>query len=653
MLTHRIWHKIVKNIIFIIANTKRTTKGISFMAEIEEKQNENLLKKKRIRERYKGVSEDILDVIPANPTEDFYRSEVHKRVAVYARVSTDDPNQTSSYELQKNHYEDFVNSRANWDLVGIYADEGISGTSLQHRDSFLRMISDCRAGKIDLIVTKSVSRFARNIIDCIGYVRQLKAADPPIGVFFETENIFTLDENSEMSLSFIATLAQEESHTKSEIMNASIEMRFKRGIFLTPVLLGYDHDEDGNLVVNEDEAKTVRLIFFSYLYGYSASQIADALTELERYTKKGNQNWSSGSVLQILTNERYCGDVLARKTFTPNYLNHKSKKNNHDRNQYRQKEHHDAIISREDFFAVQKLIRNAKYGNKGYFPEMHVMTTGILKGFVTIHPKWAGFSEEDYYLACSSINDGVTLIPSKPLELSVRKGSVDLSGYELVRTQFMSTSRKVACKVSSSLLVFNKTAIMKINDAESVELLVHPEKRLLAVRKASENSRYKVRWCKKNLNETTPVPISGNAFLPTIFRLIGWKHDGLYKVYGYYHEKDDETILLFNLAEATMLLNEEELFYQNSTESESVLSETGTQKRRRKITAFPTEWADSFGEKYYKSLATYNETEDALDDWISDENGEIFMTDTSDFTTHSEAASQINTILKEIGAYNE
>ena len=322
------------------------------MKENEEKLRDTQLIKQRIRERYKGVSEDVLDVIPATPQEDFYKSEVQKRVAVYARVSTDDPNQTSSYELQKNHYEDMVSRRANWELVDIYADEGISGTSLQHRDNFLRMIKDCQDGKIDLIVTKSVSRFARNIIDCIGYVRQLKASDPPIGVFFETENIFTLDENSEMSLSFIATLAQEESHTKSEIMNASIEMRFKRGIFLTPPLLGYDKDDDGNLVINEEEANTVRLIFFSYLYGYSTQQIADALTQLSLYTKKGNQTWSAGTVLQILTNERYCGDVLARKTFTPNYLNHKSKKNNHDRNQYRQKDHHEGIISRADFFVL-------------------------------------------------------------------------------------------------------------------------------------------------------------------------------------------------------------------------------------------------------------------------------------------------------------
>ena len=154
------------------------------MKDNEEKLRDTQLIKQRIRERYKGVSEDVLDVIPATPQEDFYKSDVQKRVAVYARVSTDDPNQTSSYELQKNHYEDMVSRRANWELVDIYADEGISGTSLQHRDNFLRMIKDCQDGKIDLIVTKSVSRFARNIIDCIGYVRQLKASDPPIGVFF-------------------------------------------------------------------------------------------------------------------------------------------------------------------------------------------------------------------------------------------------------------------------------------------------------------------------------------------------------------------------------------------------------------------------------------------------------------------------------------
>jgi DNA invertase Pin-like site-specific DNA recombinase len=274
------------------------------MNESKVKSNTDEIKKSKIRARYKGIDTENLDVIPAIPQVNFYEDDREKRVAVYARVSTDDPRQTSSYELQKNHYIDIVNQHPGWKLVDIYADEGISGTSLQHRDAFIRMIADCRAGKINLIITKSVSRFARNVLDCIGYVRQLAAMNPPVGVLFETENIYTLNSNSEMSLSFISTLAQEESHNKSEIMNASIEMRFRRGIFLTPPLLGYDQDDDGNLVVNEEEAKTVRLVFFMYLYGYTCQQIAKTLAKLGRRTKKDNTTWSAGSVLQILQNER-------------------------------------------------------------------------------------------------------------------------------------------------------------------------------------------------------------------------------------------------------------------------------------------------------------------------------------------------------------
>ena len=156
-------------------------------------------KKAKIRERYKGVDPDQLEIIPARRQTDVFDDEIYKRVAVYARVSTDDPRQTSSYELQKNYYTDMVSRHSNWDLVDIYADEGISGTSLKKRDSFNRMIADCKAGKIDLIVTKSVSRFARNIVDCISIVRMLSAMTPPVEVFFETEHINTLNDKTEMS----------------------------------------------------------------------------------------------------------------------------------------------------------------------------------------------------------------------------------------------------------------------------------------------------------------------------------------------------------------------------------------------------------------------------------------------------------------------
>ena len=622
------------------------------MDEHEEKLNDNDLKKQRIRERYKGVNEDVLDVIPATPHEDFYKSEVHKRVAVYARVSTDDPNQTSSYELQKNHYEDLVNRRSNWELVDIYADEGISGTSLQHRDSFLRMIADCREGKIDLIVTKSVSRFARNIIDCIGYVRQLKSADPPIGVFFETENIFTLDENSEMSLSFIATLAQEESHTKSEIMNSSIEMRFKRGIFLTPKLLGYDHDDEGNLVINEDEAKTVRLIFFSYLYGYSSQQIADALTSLERLTKKGNMFWSAGSVLQILSNERYCGDVLARKTFTPNYLNHKSKKNNHERNQYRQKQHHDAIISREDFFAVQKLIRNAKYGNKGYFPEMKVINNGFLKGYVVIHPKWAGFSEQDYYLASSSVFEEVVKIPSRPLEVRIDKGNVDLSGYEVVRSQFLSPTGHITVSLSPTKILFNKLAVSKLPDAKKIELLVYPDKRTIAVRKAQANSRFSLEWRKSNEKGFLPKIISGAAFIPTLYRMFSWNQNAQYKITGTVHRCGEESVLAFCADDAILTLDQSDFEVDETIDTISN-EKGGNTGRKRRITAYPKEWADSFGEKYYEIYAREQSEESDLQIDDSEKIESAYAADEKNVTTQKQAADEIKTILEEIGVNDE
>lgn len=554
------------------------------MIESEEHSSSIAEQKARIRERYKGIDSTELDVIPALPQENFYEDTKEKRVAVYARVSTDDPRQTSSYELQKNHYLDVVGHHEGWKLVDIYADEGISGTSLQHRDSFVRMISDCNAGRIDLIVTKGVSRFARNVLDCIGYVRKLAAMQPPIGVFFETENIFTLNSNSEMSLSFISTLAQEESHNKSEIMNASVEMRFRRGIFLTPPLLGYDIDEDGNLVINSEEAKTVRLIFFMYLYGYSCTQIADTLTQLGRQTKKGNTVWSSGSVIQILQNERHCGDVLARKTWTPSYLDHKSKKNRQDRNQYRQKNHHEAIVSRDDFIAVQRMLSNAKYGNKGFLPELHVIPNGPLRGFVTVNPRWAGFNESDYKLASSSIYDEIVQYPSKPLEVSIEAGSFDLRGFEVARSQFFSQVSRVSMTIFPSAISFSKTGIAKLNMIPYVELLIHPTRKLLAVRRSTNENRCSINWTRNG----TPRTISGAAFIPTLYDLFGWNQEYKYRIQGIKKQDDNESILLFDMSDTEILIPNTKLEDQDcETDTDfQVQTSASIARRTKSVVAF-------------------------------------------------------------------
>lgn len=565
------------------------------MNENEHKAGSVADQKNKIRERYKGVSLDELDVIPALPQEDIFAVENEQRVAVYARVSTDDPRQTSSYELQKNHYHDVISKSPNWKLVQIYADEGISGTSLQHRDQFKLMIEDCKQGKIDLIVTKSVSRFARNVVDCIGYVRELLALPHPVGVFFETERLNTFDPKSEMVLSFMATLAQEESHTKSEIMNASIEMRFRRGIFLTPILLGYDHDEDGNLAINEEEAKIVKLIFMMYLNGCTCQEIADTLTELGCMTKKGNTVWSPGSILQILQNERHCGDVLAHKTYTPNYLNHKSKKNMQNRPQYRKRNHHEAIISRDDFIAVQRLISNAKYGNKGLLPELKVIPEGVLKGFVSINPRWAGFKEDDYINASASVYNGTEQTSTSSAPVEVQSGDFDLRGYEIARSQFFDSTDRITVTFSQGDIRFSCPAVRRF-ESTLVELLMHPQKRILAVRTAGKECRNAMQWSKKKSGISFPRGISGTAFLPTLYSLLGWKDDCRYRITGIKRGKGNDAILLFNLTEP-------EIFIPNDTVSSLPESDTSvkpfTDSNRRNVRAYPPDWADTFGSNYY------------------------------------------------------
>ena len=202
--------------------------------------------KERVRRRVNAqVDPDKYEYYPETVSSDHYKSDEFQRVAVYARVSTDDVRQTSSFELQKTYYEEFIAKHPKWVLVDIYADEGISGTTTVHRTEFNRMIADAKAGKIDLIITKSVSRFARNVEHFLQAVHSLADHSPRIGVFFESENIFSLKEDSQMLLSFQATMAEQESRNKSRSMETSLRMRLDHGLPLTPKLLGYMLNADG------------------------------------------------------------------------------------------------------------------------------------------------------------------------------------------------------------------------------------------------------------------------------------------------------------------------------------------------------------------------------------------------------------------------
>ena len=586
-------------------------------------------RKERVRRRINTkVDPENYEFIPAKKPIDYYDNDIRQRVAVYARVSTDNVQQTSSYELQKKYYEDFVVHHPNWTLVKIYADEGISGTSLAHRDEFNSMIADCRSGKIDMIITKSVSRFARNVVDCISMVRMLAELPSPVGVFFESECIFSLKDDSQMALSFQATMAQEESHIRSRSMETSLRMRLDGGLPLTPKLLGYSHDADGNLVVNPDEAPTVKLIFYMYLYGYSTSDIAAALTELGRKTYLGNVKWTSNSIVQVLRNERHCGDVLTRKTFTPNYLNHKARKNRGDRPQSLYRNHHEGIVSRDDFIAVQHLLNNSKYGNRSILPELRVIDSGLLRGFVTINPRWAGFKPSDYYQASASIHppDEQQADASLPSSITLVPRDFDMRGFEIARSEFFDNYHRPYVLFQDKRIKFSTTCVRSFGKDNHVELLVNPVEMKFAVRTAAKSSRNAVVFSKLSDGKYQPRDIAGAAYVETLFQLFGWSPDLKYRIAGALFQTETESAYIFDVNDAEAFIKSYLLSGPKSTEQakEPVqpLSVSG-----KRVRAVPEEWIGSFGKQYYLHQQSFPPVCDqSEEDWKIRMEGQLYET---------------------------
>lgn len=285
-----------------------------------------------------------------------------KRVAAYCRVSTDKEQQEHSFETQKEMYTEMIMMKPNWQMAGIYADEGITGTIAKKRPDFMRMIEDCRKGKIDLIITKSVSRFSRNNLDCLLYVRELKEMGIPI--IFEKEGVNTLQVSSELLITLFSGLSQAESESIS--MNVKIGKRqsLKNGNvpFSYKSFLGYRKGADGKPEIDEEQAVIIRRIFAEYLAGKSLLDIAKGLTADEIPTARGKTNWSSARVQSILTNEKYKGDALLQKTYVVDCISKKSKKNKGELSMYYVENNHPAIIERAVFDRVQEEIsrRNSK-----------------------------------------------------------------------------------------------------------------------------------------------------------------------------------------------------------------------------------------------------------------------------------------------------
>ena len=603
------------------------------MIDIKKQRQKELAKEKTRRRMNVQIDPNNYVYYPEEKQIDPFDQYAEYRVVIYVRVSTDDVKQTTSYELQKKYYEDFVVHHPNWTLVHIYADEGISGTQRKHRKDFNQMIADAKTGMFDMIVCKNVSRFARNVTDCIGIVRDLADLKNPIGVFFESECIFSLKEDSQMGLSFLATMAEEESHTRSRSMETSLRMRLDNGIPLTPKLLGYTHDSDGQLIINPDEAPTVKLCFFMYLYGYSTQQIADVLIALGRKSYLGNIKWTAGGIVQILRNERHCGDVLTRKTYTPNFRTHLSKKNKGKRPQSRYLNHHEAIVSRDDFIAVQQMIDNAKYRNKSYLPEIRVIDSGIFKGYVTINPRWAAFKEAEYYQASQSVypkvsDEDLNELVDAPdeVEIQVAAGDFDLRGFEVTRSEFFDSNRRPAISFSDRRIKFNAPCVRKFAPNTYAEILINPIERKLAIRPSDKSNRSAVVISKLSNKRYTPREVPAAAFYDTIFSIFGWNKDYKYRIIGSLYEQDGELAYVFDAEDSEAFVQSFVLPAQETTE-EGTLDLLPVTSSGKRIRAIPEAWTNTFGKDFYEyelSLAALEAQSEQ--DWKLRLEGRLFET---------------------------
>ena len=277
------------------------------------------------------------------------------KVASYCRVSTDREDQANSFEAQQRYYREYVARQPGWELYGVYADEGISGTGTKKRAQFNRMIADAHAGKFRLIITKEVSRFSRNIVDTITYTRELKAVG--VGVIFVNDGISTLDPDAELRLSIMASIAQEESRKTSSRVTWGQTRQMERGVVFGRSMLGYDVAK-GRICVEPEGAEVVRLIFSKYaLEQEGTAQIARFLTAGGYRTSRGNTCWRPGTVVKILKNEKYAGDLVQKKTYTPDYLTHEKKRNTGQVPLIRIENHHEPIVSRELWELAQARLR--------------------------------------------------------------------------------------------------------------------------------------------------------------------------------------------------------------------------------------------------------------------------------------------------------
>ena len=480
-------------------------------------------KKKRSNQNYEvEVIKATVGVTPSNGEPPI------KRVAAYCRVSTDQEAQSTSYDLQCEYYTQYIGAKEGWVLVGIYADEGISGTQMKHRDQLLLLVEDCKAGKVDLILTKSISRLSRNVVDCLTMIRELKALNPPVEVYFEKERLSSLDDKTDMVLSLMASIAQEESRSISANISWAIRKRMENGTQKIPTacLLGYASDEEGHLIIVEEEAETVKYIYKNFIKGLHLSVIAERLNKKKMYTVMGNE-WTSSSVKNILRNEKYCGDVLMQKTFTVDYLTHKTKKNEGERDQFYIADHHDAIVSREVWDKAQTILdkMNYKYWKRDEQQRLIPLAKGLLKGFVSISPQWKDISVTRLIQATQKLMNGesgllVELIEEnkQQTESEVENMSDVLKGFEVIDIEVGKSDSVMT--VGGNMVKFNKATATELMHPQFVRVLINGDTKQVAVQSCTEKTRNAVAFSKGEGKQVYAITVKIPAIVVAIRKLL-------------------------------------------------------------------------------------------------------------------------------------
>mgnify|MGYP000011130656 FL=1 len=544
---------------------------------------------------------------PAKPTPTIRDSE-HKRVAVYARVSTKSKEQVSSIENQTKYYTEKIAKTPNWDLAEIYSDEGKSGTSKKWRPEFKRMLEDASKKKMDLIVCASVSRFARNISDLIEEVRKLRTTNPsnPVGVYFETEDLYTLDPNINERLQMQGLFAEWESGNKSRRMILSYDQRICTGQFPLSDLLGLRHTIEGGFIIEEEEAKTVKYIFLATLCGYTAEEIAEVLTEKQRPTLRGRTEWTPSMVKAIMENERRWGDLEVRKRVVIDYKEKVTAKNDGLREGAYIPHYHEGIVSPEIARAAH-MMRASRY-KFGSVPDVYVIDSGALKGFVSISPTWSGIDNRAFQDISRQVynEDEFCELQRRANIMNGRTHSnvvsMTLNDYRVAPGVMFMTRSDPQLTFSQRSMKLNAVCWEKLGQQKYVEFLYHPVLEVIAVRSCNATNPNAVLW---DETKKSGIQLCTSAFSNAVYDKLDWMRKYKFRFRGVTRVRGGERIIFFFLDEPQILVGKDKKHLDAMDTSDSTVkyipykeSECDGAAGLVAGIAYPENWQEQVGVSY-------------------------------------------------------